>query len=124
MKSTVVGKAEKARELLMEATQLMSEIIEGNSEVKESDEWAKNRLEFWSRILLEGGQISNERAHEIWEKEMKKDARGYGGHFVGKRASLQYSHDGKVMLTMHADEKCIAWIGISLAEYAKKFKKK
>ncbi|MBS3058195.1 MAG: FAD-binding protein [Candidatus Diapherotrites archaeon] len=29
-----------------------------------------------------------------------------------------------IMLTMHADEKCIAWIGISLAEYAKKFKKK
>src|SRR3989344_5772785 len=120
---TVFEKTDKARKLLLEATQLLNEVVEG-AEGSEPDEWMQNRLEFWSRVLLAGGSLTEEKAHEIWEKEMGKDPRGYGGHFVGKQASLQKTHDGKIVLTMHAKDKCKAWTGMSLEEYAKKFKKK
>jgi len=123
MVETVIEKAEKARELLIQATQILSEIVEGEK-TPETEDWAENRLEFWSRILLEGGIVSETKAHEIWEKEMKNDPRGYGGNFTGKKPSLQYTHDNKVILTATASEKCKAWKGIPLTEYAKRFKKK
>lgn len=114
-------KIDEARTLLLQATKILTEITEGE---EENGKWMDNRLEFWSRILLEGGTVSEGRAHEIWEKVMHKDARGYGGHFVGKKASLAYTHDKRVTLTSYAEEKCKAWTGIGLEEYAQRFKRK
>ena len=119
-----VAKIERVKELLVEATKLLGEVTEetyGRSQLKE---WMPNRLEFWSRVFLEGGLVTEARAHEIWETEMGKDPRGYGGNFAGKKSSLQYTHDGRVMLTKYATEKCEAWTGKPLEEFAQKFKKK
>jgi len=117
-------KIEKVKELLIEASQLLSQVTEGGDNKEQLEDWMLNRLEFWGRIFLDGGVVTETRAHEIWEKEMKNDARGYGGNFVGKKSSLQYTHDGKVMLTKWASEKCEVWAGKSLDAYAQKFKKK
>lgn len=117
-------KVEEAREHLIEASKLLTEIIEkgGNSEAS-VESWMKDRIELWCRIYTEGGLVTNDRLHEIW-KSMGKDTRGLGGYFTGKNSSLQYTHDGKVMLTRNAAESVEAWTGKTIGEHAKKYRKR
>jgi len=116
-------KIEEAKELLIKATKILSDIVEETSE-NESDleEWMGNRVELWCRIYNEGGIVSKSRLHEIW-RDMGKDVRGLGGFFVGRGASLAWTTDDKVVLTRKAAESIEAWTGKSISEYAKKFKK-
>jgi len=118
-------KIEEARELLIKATKLLSQIIEIDtySEEQNLEEWMMNRVELWCRIYNEGGLITKEKLHKIWRDEIGKDTRGIGGFFVGKKPSLQWTHDGKVMLTMKASEQVEAWTGRTLKEYSKKYRK-
>ena len=115
-------KLDVAREHLMEATKIISELIEGqiNPEAKLED-WMKDRIELWCRIFNKGGIVTQNRLHEIW-KGMGKDTRGLGGFFTGKNSSLQYTHDEKVVLTLNAKNSIEAWTGKSVEEYSKKYK--
>lgn len=116
---------EDIKDELIKMTKLVSDLIEGMSTHDMSiDSWKKDRTELWCRIYNEGGIITKERTHEIWEKEMGKDVRGLGGFFVGKKASLQWTAHDKVVLTSNAKEAIEAWTGKSIDEYAKKFKNK
>jgi hypothetical protein len=118
-------KIEEAKKLLIEATRLLTDVVEGVEEgdnVKGIKKWMENRLELWARLYNEGGAVENNRLHEIWKK-MGKDSRGIGGFFVGRDASLQYTHDNKVVLTKSAADSVLAWTGMSIEEYAKKFKR-
>jgi hypothetical protein len=118
-------KIEEAKDLLIKATRLLTEVIEmAESNGTEAEEWMKQRMELWVRIYLEGGVVAQERLHEIWGREMNKDVRGLGGFFVGKRASLEWTHDNRVMLTRYATESIEAWTGKSVEEYAKLHAKK
>jgi hypothetical protein len=117
-------KIEEAKKLLIKATRLLTEVIEmTESNGTEAEEWMKQRTELWARIYREGGVVSREMLQRIWKDEMKKDVRGLGGFFVGKRASLQWTHDNKVMLTRYATESIEAWTGKSIDEYAKTLEK-
>ena len=119
-------KLEEAKNQLIKATKVMSDLLEMESEKSEEglEDWMKDRVEFWCRIYIEGGVVSRARAHEIWEKEVGKDARGFGGFFVGKGASLQWTANEKVVLTANASDAIEAWTGKTIEEYAKRFKKK
>jgi len=113
-------KIEEARRLLFEATKLLTEVIEmQENNISGIEDWMKQRMELWARIYLEGGIVDRKRLYEIWKDEMGRDTRGLGGFFVGKRASLVWTHDGKIMLTRYASESTEAWSGKSLREYAK-----
>lgn len=113
---------EKARDLLIQATKLLSEGIEGSNNDEKIEDWMKNRIELWCRIYNVGGLVTKDKLHEIWEVKMKKDTRGLGGFFVGKGASLTYTTDEKVILTKKAAESIFAWTGKEISEYAKKYK--
>ncbi len=118
-------KIEEAKEFLIKATRLLTEVIEmAESNGTGAEEWMRQRMELWARIYLEGGVVTRERLHRIWKQEMKKDVRGLGGFFVGKRASLQWTHDNKVMLTRYATESIEAWTGKSIEEYSGGYKEK
>jgi len=107
-------KIEEAKKLLIEATRLLTDVVEGVEEgdnVKGIKKWMENRLELWARLYNEGGAVENNRLHEIWKK-MGKDSRGIGGFFVGRDASLQYTHDNKVVLTKSAADSVLAWTGM------------
>lgn len=114
----------EAKEILIRATKLLSDVIEdGGDEDMKLEDWMKDRVEFWCRIYNKGGVISKTKVHEIWEKELGKDVRGLGGFFVGRGASLQWTADGKVVLTSAARNAIEAWTGKSIEELAKKYKK-
>lgn len=119
-------KIEKIQGLLEEASSLLAELLrkskEGSSEIPN---WMNDRIELWCMIFNEnkGNPISKERVDELWE-EMDKDRKGTAGFFTGKRASLQWTHDGKVSLSYWADKQVKEWTEQSLQEYAKKFKGK
>jgi hypothetical protein len=53
---------------------------------------------------------------------MGKDARGLGGFFVGKNASLAATAGNKVALTQSAADGIEAWTGKTISEYAKLYK--
>lgn len=119
-------KIEKIQGLLEDASALLAELQseeqseEGNSEIPT---WMKDRIELWCRIFNEnkGNPVSKGRVDELW------GAMGHGltaGFFTGKRASLQWTHDGKVSLSYYANKQVKEWTGQSLQEYAKKFKDK
>jgi len=115
---------EEARQLLIHATKILSDIVEDRA-ANESDleDWMKDRVELWCRVYNAGGVIAQEKLHEIWRDEMGKDTRGLGGFFVGRNASLAWTPDDKVVLTKSAAQWIEAWIGKSISEYAKNFKK-
>lgn len=118
-------KIEEAKELMIKATRLLTEVIErADSNGSEAEEWMKQRMELWVRIYLEGGVVTREQLHSIWGRGMGKDVRGLGGFFVGKRASLVWTHDNRVTLTRYATESIEAWTGKSIEEYAKVYGKK
>ena len=115
-------KVEEAKDLLIQATRLLSDIVEEqNSEKTDLEDWMKDRVELWCRVYNKGGIVTNEILHEIWKK-MGNDPRGIGGFFVGKGASLTYTPDDKVVLTKNASESIEAWTGKAISEYAKKYK--
>ena len=121
---TIKEKVEEAKDLLIKATKILSDIVEEKDTINNSPEdWTKDRIELWCRIYSEGGIITRERLHEIWRDKMKKDVRGLGGFFVGKGASLAWTPDNKVVLTKKASEAVEAWTGKNISEYAKQFKK-
>lgn len=105
-------------------TEKVKNIFKKEENASESNlkSWMRDKIELWCRIYNEGRIVSKERLHEIW-KEMGKDVRGLGGFFVGKRASLVWTSDKKVLLTNKAGESIKRWTGKSISEYAKKFKK-
>lgn len=116
-------KIEEAKELMIKATRLLTEVIEmADSNGTGAEEWMKQRMELWARIYLEGGVVTRERLHSIWGEDMGKNIRGLGGFFVGKRASLEWTHDNRVMLTRYAAESVEAWTGKSIGEYARIYK--
>lgn len=117
------GILEEAKNELIKVTKILSELLESDSEkaTEELVDWMKDRVEFWCRIYNEGGVVTKERAHEIWEKDLGKDVRGFGGFFVGRGASLQWTANEKVVLTANASDAIKAWTGKSIGEYAKKF---
>lgn len=115
---------EEAKEHLIKATKILSDIVEKrNANETSLEDWMKDRVELWCRIYNEGGVISQERLHEIWKDNMGKDVRGLGGFFAGKGASLSWTTDNKVVLTKNASDAIEAWTGKTITEYAKKFKK-
>jgi len=95
---------------------------EKNASESDLKSWMRDKIELLCRIYNEGRIVSKERLHEIW-KEMGKDVRGLGGFFVGKKASLVWTSDKKVLLTNKAGESIERWTGKTISEYAKKFKK-
>lgn len=116
-------KITKARNLLIEATKLLSDSIEGQEGTGKSlEDWMQDRVELWCRIYNLRGLITQDRLKELWVGVMKKDMRGIGGFFVGKGASLAHTPDDKVVLTKKASESIRAWTGKEISEYAKKFK--
>jgi hypothetical protein len=117
-------KIEKIQGLLEEASTLLAE-LQPKEGVPGIPSWMKDRIELWCRIYNEnkGSPISKDRVDELWEK-MGKDRLGTAGFFTGKRASLQWTHDGKVSLSYYADKQVKEWTDNSLQEYAKKFRDK
>lgn len=115
------NKIEEVRNLLLQATKILNTLIEEVGE-RELEDWMKSRVELWCRIYNEGGVVTRERLREIWVKVMGKDARGLGGFFVGKNASLAWTPDNKVALTKNASDNIEAWTGKTISEYAKRFK--
>lgn len=113
---------EEARKLLLEATQIISNVVEGQDEDKDLDAWMEDRVELWCRIYKEGGIVTQARLHEIWRDIMGKNTKGLGGFFAGKNASLIKTPDEKIVLTKPASDAIKAWTGKTIAEYAKKFK--
>lgn len=91
---------------------------------EELEDWMRDRVELWCRVFNEGGIVTQNRLHEIWGNEMKKSTRGLGGFFVGKGASLQWTADDKVVLTIAARDAIEDWTGTTIEEYAKKYKKR
>ena len=118
------NKIEEVRNLLLQATKILNSLIEEEVGEGELENWMKDRVELWCRIYNEGSVVTKERLHEIWVKIMGKDARGLGGFFVGKNASLAWTPDNKVALTKNASDSIEAWTGKTIAEYAKRFKEK
>jgi hypothetical protein len=116
------NKIEEARNLLLQATKILGSLIE--EEVQESDleDWMKVRVELWCRVYNEGGVVTREKLHEIWVNTMHKDARGLGGFFVGRNASLTWTSNDKAALTKNAADSIESWTGSTIAEYAKRFK--
>jgi len=111
---------------LIKLTKTLSDMLEVEThgmEGEQLEDWMKNRVEFWCRIYNEGGVVSKEKAHNIWEKQLGKDARGFGGFFVGKGASLQRTANEQIVLTSNASDAIEAWTGKTIEDYAKKFKK-
>ena len=86
------------------------------------EKWMKDRIEFWCRIYNEGGIITKERLYEIC-KEFGWSHRGIGGFAAGKKPTLLWRSDGRVLLTRYASESIKKWTGKTISEYAKKFKK-
>lgn len=122
MKDTTEKKIKEAKELLIQATKLLSDIAEErNSEETDLEDWTKDRVQLWCRIYNEGGIVTIERLNELW-KQMGKDPRGLGGFFTGRGASLAYTSDDKVALMQNASKSIEAWTGKPISEYAKKFK--
>lgn len=116
-------KVEEARDLLIKATKLLSDMITSEDTTKEKlEDWMKDRVELWCKAYNEGGIITKERLYQIWKK-MGKDPRGLGGFFVGKGASLHYTPDGKIVLTKKASDSIEAWTGKTIQEYSKNFRK-
>lgn len=116
---------EDAKNQLIRATKLISDILESKTEKnpEELEDWMKDRVAFWCKIYNEGEVVTKDRAHQIWKDELKKDVRGFGGFFVGKGASLQWTAKGLIVLTYKAKESIEAWTGKSIEEYAKRFEK-
>jgi len=117
------NKIEEAKNHLLQATKLLSDLLE--EEVGENDlkGWGvEYRVELWCRVYNEGGVVAKNKLHDIWVKTMGKDARGLGGFFVGKNASLTWTSDGKAALTKTAADSIESWTGSSITEYAKHYK--
>lgn len=118
-------KISEIRELLVKATKLLDTLVvetDGAGGVKLED-WMKDRVELWCRIYNEGGIVAKEKLWYLWEKVMKKDKRGLGGFFVGKKASLQMTADEKVVLTANAKSAIENWTGETIENVAKTYKK-
>jgi len=116
------NKIEEVRTLLLQATKILSNLIEEEVEESELEDWMEDRVELWCRIYNEGGVVTRDRLHQIWVDVMGKDVRGLGGFFVGKNASLAWTPDDKVALTKSAADTIEAWTGKTISEYAKRFK--
>lgn len=120
------NKIAEAREHLIKATKILNEVLEGgvgaaNIE-RPLEDWMEDRVELWCRLYNEGGIVTKQRLHELWCNQMGKDARGLGGFFAGKGASLAYTTDDKIILTKYASDSILAWTGVQITEYAKRFK--
>lgn len=109
-------------EMLRLAKRLDDVMNEQTFNILPEEDWMKTRIELWARVFNEGGVVSMERLYEIWTVEMKKDKRGLGGFYVGKRPSLMKLSGDKVALTKNADEFVQEYLNKTLEEYAQNFK--
>lgn len=121
-------KLELARGHLIEASKLLSDLIEGapennSGDIHQLEDWMEDRVELWCRIYNLGGIVTDKQLRELWEGKMKKNMKGIGGFFVGRGASLSYTTDERVVLTSKASDSILAWTGKEIKEYAKKYLK-
>lgn len=125
MKQNYIELIEEAREYHAKLGKVLDK-LEGSEQpedIHQLEDWQKQRIALWCKIYNEGGVVTMERLKEIWSShDKRKNNRGIGGFFVGKRASLSWNAEGKVSLTRYASDTILEWTGKEISEVSKQYK--